>query len=165
MLDAERFYALVRENGGFEVTLGYRGDVDCIIGGTGNKIWYCIKKGSSLDWYLGTRTGDERTDTRFTLKRKVLSSVPAPAGKTEALILGVLSTGQKEIEESGHKPVKTALYDHPCSHYSFRWGERAYKVSDEYGITVEYSDIKNEAAGFRLRNIETGAKVRPPRES
>lgn len=80
------------------------------------------------------------------------------------LILAELSTGQAEIKESGRKPIKVEIYDHPCSHYSFAFGERAYKISDEYGITVEYSNLKDKPTGFRLRDIKTGEDVKTPAE-
>ena len=164
MMKETDFLTLIEENHGIQVTLGFRDDVDHFIGGTGGKFWYFVKKKSTEDYYVCTRDGDSTTDVHFTRKKKVLSSEPAPSGKTMELILSELSAGQEEIESSGRKPMAVKLYEHPCSHYSFAFGERAYKISDEYGITVEYSNLKDEAAGFRLRNIATGDEVIPPKE-
>lgn len=164
MLNAQMFSDLIREQKGFEVTLGFRSNIDHFIGGTGNRVWYFIKNGSKEDYYVCTFNGSDGTDVHYTRKKKILSSEPAPAGKTMELILSELAVGQQEIEESGRKSVSVDLSGHPCSHYSFSFGERAYKISDEYGITVEYSNLKDEAAGFRLRNIQTGSDVKAPKE-
>lgn len=164
MLNEKQFLELIEKNQGFEVTLGFRGDVDHFIGGCGNKVWYFVKKGANEDYYVCTLEGGDRTDVHFTRKKKVLTAEPAKPGKALELILSELATGQKEIEESGRKPASVKVYDHPCSHYSFAFGERAYKVSDEYGITVEYSNINDEPAGFRLRNIVIGKDVKAPAE-
>lgn len=165
MLDEKSFLELIREKHGFEVTLGFRDDVDHFIGGTGNKVWYFVKKGPKEDYYVCTAGDGGQEDIHYTRKKKILTSEPAPEGKTMELILSELAKGQKEIEESGRKPVKVTVYEHPCSHYSFSFGERAYKISDEFGITVEYSNISDEPAGFRLRNIETGKAVEAPSEN
>lgn len=164
MLNENTFLDLIKKTQGFEVILGFRNNVDHFIGGSGNKIWYFVQKGSNEDYYVCTVNGGKKTDVHFTRKRKVLKSEAAAAGKTAELILSELAAGQKEIEESGRKAVAVEVSGHPCSHYSFAFGERAYKVSDEYGITVEYSDLKDEEAGFRLRNIFTGADVKAPAE-
>lgn len=158
------FLKLIEENHGFQVTLGFRDDVDHFIGGIAGKLWYFVKKKSIEDYYVCTQNGDGMTDVHFMRKKKVLSSEPAPSGKTMELILSELSVGQEEIERSGRKPMATKVYEHPCSHYSFAFGERAYKISDEYGITVEYSNLKDEPAGFRLRDISIGDEVVPPEE-
>lgn len=165
MVDENRFLKLIEDNGGFEVTLGFRRDVDHFIGGTGNKLWYLVHKGSNEDYYLCTLNGSEKKDVHYTLKKQSLSCKPAPSGKTLDLILSEIAIGQKEIEESGRKPLNTELRGHRCSHYSFAFGERAYKIADEFGVTVEYSNLADEEAGFRLRDIRTGAEVTAPPES
>lgn len=80
------------------------------------------------------------------------------------LILSEIAIGQKEIEESGRKPTCAEVRGHACSHYSFAFGERAYKISDEFGVTIEYSNLKDEESGFRLRTIYTGADIIVPEE-
>ena len=164
MMKETDFLKLIEETHGIQVTLGFRDDVDHFIGGKGNKLWYFVKKKSTEDYYVCTRSGGSTTDVHFTRKRKILSSEPAPSGKTMELILSELAVGQEEIELSGRKPTAVKVYEHPCSHYSFSFGERAYKISDEYGFTVEYFNLNDEPAGFRLRDISTGGKVMPPKE-
>lgn len=165
MLKEQDFLKLSENNGGFEVTLGFRDDADHFLGGTGDKIWYFVKKRSAEDYYVCTLQKDgSRVDVHYTRKKKILSAEPASSGKTLELILAELSAGQEEVDRGGRKPVQVSLYEHPCSHYSFAFGERACKISDEYGVTVEYSNLKDETAGFRLRDLRTGPDVIPPEE-
>lgn len=164
-LTEERFLDLVRSCGGIEVTHGFRDDVDHFIGGTGSKLWYFVQKGTKADYYICTLKDGSRSDVHFTRKSRKLSASPAPEGKTLELILSELTAGQEEIEKDGRKPVKIELCGHPCSHYAFAFGERAFRILDEFGITAEYSDIMNEPAGFRLRNIVCGEAVKAPAET
>ena len=53
-MDIDSFMRLVKENNGFELTIGFRNDVDHSIGGTGNKYWYYIDNGKSAEYYIGT---------------------------------------------------------------------------------------------------------------
>lgn len=165
MFNADAFYKLVKDNGGFEIALGFRGDVDHFIGGTGNKIWYFVQKRSGEDFYVCTEENGRFTDVHFVRKKKVLKSAPAEEGRTMELILSELAAGQEEIEKDGRKPAATEYCGHPCSHYSFAFGERAYKILDEYGVTAEYSNLNDEEAGFRIRNVHVGEDVKAPKEN
>lgn len=164
MFDASRFFDIIRENNGFEVTLGFRDDVDHFIGGTGNKIWYFIRSGKTEDYFICTVEGSVYSDVHYTRKGKKLKAETADPGKTLDMILAELTTGQTEIEEKSRNAVNVDICGHACSHYSFSFGERAYRISDEYGMTVEYSNINDEKSGFRLRNITTGPEVHIPSE-
>lgn len=164
MIDENSFLKLIKEKNGFEVSLGFRKDVDHFIGGKDNKIWYFIQKGTNEDYYICTLNGTEKKDVHYTRKKEVLSCEAAPSGKTMEKILSEIAIGQKEIEESGRKPASVEVGGHRCSHYSFAFGERAYKIADEFGITIEYSNLNDEEGGFRLRNIFTGADVTVPAE-
>ena len=162
-MTTEEFLKLVEDCKGFEVTLGFRDDEDHFIGGKENTVWYFVKKKSSEDYYVADYdTEGKSKDTHYTKKKKVLSKEKAEEGSTMERILGELAIGHEEIAKSKGKPIKKEIYEHPCSHYSFGFGERAYVISDEYGITVEYSNIKDVEKGFRLRDIETGKKVSAP---
>lgn len=165
MLNEKDFLKLVADNNGFEVTLGFRDDIDHFLGGTGNKLWYFVKNKSAEDYYVCTLQEDgSRVDVHYKCKKEILSAEPATSGITLELIVAELSVEQDEVDSSKRKPTKVSLYEHPCSHYSFAFGERACKISDEYGVTVEYSNLNDEAAGFRLRDLRIGPDVIPPRE-
>lgn len=162
MLTEKTFAELIEKTGGFEAVLGFRDNVDHMIGGSGGKIWYFVQKGAKEEFYVREPDG---TETRFTRTKKALKSAPAPAGKTMSLVLAELAAGQREIETSGRKPVKVEFCGLGCSHYVFAFGERAYKVADEYGITVERSELNDPDAGFRLRTVVLGKDVIAPPES
>ena len=48
---------------------------------------------------------------------------------------------------------------HPHFHYVYGFGDKALDVSEQYGVTIAYSDIKDVAAGFHLRYLWTGDDV------
>lgn len=164
MLNEEKFLKIISDNIGFQVTLGFRDDVDHFLGGRGSKVWYYIQKKKTADYYVGTLTGGVWEDVHYVLKKKILTSEPAPSGTAIGLILSELSIGQEEIEKDGRKPIAVKVYELPCSHYSFAFGERAYQISDDYGITVSYSNLKDEEAGFRLRTLIVGEDIKIPEE-
>ena len=51
---------------------------------------------------------------------------------------------------------------HPHFHYTYGFGDRALDVSEAYGVTIRYSDLKDAAAGFHERDVLTGAEAEPP---
>ena len=48
---------------------------------------------------------------------------------------------------------------HPHFHYTYGFGEKGLDVSEQYGVTIGYSDIHDVPAGFHLRDLRTGADV------
>ena len=55
------------------------------------------------------------------------------------------------------------LHDaHPHYHYTYGIGDKALDVSEKYGVSIGYSDIKDVEAGFRLRYLYTGEEVEKP---
>lgn len=155
------FLDLIRKNNGFEYVIGFRNDVDHILGGTGNTVWYCICKGRTMECWIGDCRNGIWTD-RHLVKKKGTAEEPAESGTAMAMILDRAYFKQAEIAETGRKPVKTELSGHPCSHYVYSFGARAYEILDDFGITVSYSNVDDEPAGYRLRNILTGSDVRLP---
>lgn len=155
------FLELIEKHGGFEYTIGFRDNEDHWIGGTGNTVWYLISKGRSQECWIGERSGETWTD-RHLVKKKTLTEKPAEPGTTMEMILARAYFKHAEIAASGRKPVPTEFYGHPCSHYVFSFGARAYDISDEFGITMSYSNIDEVTAGYRLRDVGTGAGVTVP---
>lgn len=156
------FLDLVKKYDGFEFVLGFRGDEDHWLGGKDNTVWYHIGKENDVECWMGKLQDGKWTDKHFVIKGKDFKEEGFESGKTMEMILERAYFKQKEIAESGYKPTTVSVYEHPCSHYSFSFGAKAYKISDEYGVTVEYSNIDDEAAGYRLRAIDTGANVKVP---
>ena len=51
---------------------------------------------------------------------------------------------------------------HPHWHYVYGIGDRALDVSEAYGVSIAYSDLKDPQAGFHLRFLYTGEDVEIP---
>ncbi|MBO2516629.1 MAG: hypothetical protein CW338_05020, partial [Clostridiales bacterium] len=120
------------------------------------KVTKITPEGVTGEWKDGAWTD------RHILKKKTLKEESAAPGKTIGMILSRAYFGQEEITSSGRRPAAVRLCDRPCSHYAFSFGARAYDISDEFGVTFSYSDIDDERAGWRLRNVFTGSQVEPP---
>lgn len=156
------FLELVKKYSGFEYTIGFRDNEDHFIGGCGNKVWYCVIKGRTTECWMGELEGETWTD-RHIVKKKELVEEEAEPGTAMAMILDRAYFKQAEIEAAGRKPVTVKIYDNECNHYAFSFGARAYDIANGYGITVSYSNIDDEKAGWRLRDITTGKTVKPPK--
>lgn len=154
------FINLVNANGGFEAVLGFQGFVDHALGGTGSTIWYCISSDSRTECCMATFSGGVWTDEIITKENGGVSKAPCESGKTLALIAQRLYTGRNDI--AGKTPVAVENAGFRCSRYNFSFGAKAYDISDDYGITVRFSDTDNAIAGYSLRNINAGANVKPP---
>ncbi|MCR5263407.1 MAG: hypothetical protein K6D94_06000 [Clostridiales bacterium] len=154
----ERFVRLVEENGGFEFYQAYANDVDHVLGGKGNVFWYTVmKKGRVTESWAGKLSGGVWEDT-YTKGAKTKSM---PSGTTIALIeeKAYLMQDEKWVKDRKPKPVEDA---HPRFHYVYGFGDRAVDVSQEYGVTIAFSDIRDPAAGFHLRYLYTGNDVELP---
>ena len=51
---------------------------------------------------------------------------------------------------------------HPHYHYVYGFGDKALDVSEAYGVSIAYSDLKDLEAGFHLRSLCTGEEVELP---
>lgn len=161
---------LINDNNGFEVTLGFINDVDHFAGGIKggdngvvNTVWYYIDKGAKTEFYLGRLLDDGSwEDTHFKKKGKEFIPSKTGSGTTINMIAERFFFGQDYIANDGRKPVQVENYGMTVDHYTYKFGELAYDISSEYGITVSHSDINDLSAGFRPRRINTGSLVIPP---
>ena len=162
MINEEGFLQLINDNNGFEYTLGFRGDEDHIIGGTGNAVWYVVMKGRKTVCRLAEKKDGAWSDVCVT-KAKTVKRESAPAGKTIAMILDRVNRGQQEILSSGRGGTPAQVGGYSVTHYSFAFGERAYDILDGFGVTAALSDLAHEEEGFRVRYVSTGEAVTLPR--
>lgn len=51
---------------------------------------------------------------------------------------------------------------HPHYHYVYGMGDKALDISEAYGVSIAYSDLKDPSAGFHLRDLSTGKEVKSP---
>ena len=157
-----RFMELVEKENGFEFYQAFRDEVDWIIGGKGDTFWFTVMKDQSVkETYVGTLKDGVWTDRLIKGKGKRRTEKEMPAGSTI-----------KRIEERAYfmqddpwvKDRKPRLIEdaHPHYHYVYGMGDKALDVSEAYGVSIAYSDIKDLSAGYHLRCLYTGEEVEKP---
>ena len=161
-LQAGRFVKLAEEYGGFELVQAYRDEEDRFIGGKNGKYWYIIQKdGRTADQYIGTLKDGEWKDVRIKGRGKSRKVTDMPAGTTIGLIEENAYMHQSDEWVQGRK-AKLVEDSHPHLHYVYGFGDKALDVSEKYGVTIGWSDIKDVPAGFRLRDLSVGEDVELP---
>ena len=136
-----RFLELVEKEKGFEFYQAFRDEVDWVIGGKGDTYWFTVMQDQSVkETYIGTLKDGVWADCK------------------------VKGKGKRKNAEwvKGRKPrlIEDA---HPHYHYVYGFGDKALDVSEAYGVSIAYSDIKDPAAGFHLRYLYTGKEVEAPK--
>ena len=164
-MDIESFMKLVEENNGFEMVIGFRDDIDHLIGGTGNKYWYYIDNdGKSSSYYIGTYEDGKWSDKFYKTKHdKIQSSESVESGTTINKIIERAYYYQDKI--GNKKPQRVEKEEDTYLHYVYGFGDKAWEVSEKYGVTTFFSNINNEEEGYHLRDILTGKDVEKPNES
>ena len=158
-MSEERFLKLVEENNGFEFYQAYANDVDHVIGGKGNTFWYIImKKQKVVETYIGKYNNGTWEDSYI---KGNGSPVSKSSGTAIKLITenAYLSQDEEWVKRRTPNPTEDS---HPHYHYVYGFGDKAVDVSVQYGVTIGYSNIKDVAAGFHLRDICTGDDVELP---
>ena len=161
-MESYRFMELVEKEKGFEFYQAFRDEVDWVIGGKGNKFWFAIIKDQSVkETYIGTFDDGIWVDCRIKGKGKKKTVKEMPAGSTI-----------KRIEERAYymqdaewvKNRKPRLVEDAKPHYHdvYGIGDKALDISEAYGVSIAYSDLKNPSAGFHLRFLYTGKEVKSP---
>lgn len=153
------FLRLIDENVGFEFVLGFIDYEDHYIGGNSKRIWYYTKKGRKQELWMAYRDGS--SDSHYKISGKNVTETILPPGTTLQKIIERAYWGQDVIESSSRKPEMREECGFAVHHYSFSFGETAYQISDDYNITVGYSDINDITVGYRLRDIFTSKDVEP----
>lgn len=157
-----RFVELAEKENGFEFCQAFRDEVDWLIGGKGDTYWFAVLKDQSVaETYIGTLKDGVWTDRRVKGKGKKKSEKDMPAGSTIKRIEERAYFMQDEDWVKNRKPrlVEDA---HPHFHYVYGIGDKALDVSEAYGVSIGYSDIKDLPSGFHLRYLYTGEDVDIP---
>ena len=55
--------------------------------------------------------------------------------------------------------ISPPLFRPYAYHYVYGFGDKALDVSEAYGVSIGYSDLKDPEAGFHLRYLYTGEDV------
>ena len=84
-----------------------------------------------------------------------------PSGSTIKLIAEKAYFMQEEkwVKDRKGKLIEDS---HPHYHYVYGFGDKGLDVSEQYGVTIAYSDINDTSAGFHLRYVYTGDDVELP---
>ena len=157
-----RFVELVNQYDGFEYTQAYRDEEDRFIGGKGNCFWYSIAKdGKIKEEYIGILENGEWKDVYVKGRGKRRKIKEMPGGTTIELIEREAYIYQGEEWVQGRKPRRIED-NHPHFHYVYGIGDKGLDVSEQYGVTIAYSDVSKVELGFHLRFLYTGEDVDIP---
>lgn len=157
-----RFLELVEKEKGFEFYQAFREEVDWIIGGKDNTFWFAILKDQSVkETYVGKLEKGVWTDQLIKGKGKKRNVKEMPASST---IKRIEDRAYFMQEEGWVKDRKPRLIEdsHPHYHYVYGMGDKALDVSEAYGVSIAYSDLKDPSAGYHLRYLYTGEEVEIP---
>ena len=162
-MNAESFMNLVKEYDGFEFVIGFKNFIDHRIGGQGNKYWYYIDyNGKKSEYYVGTYENGSWTDKFYTKKGSKFESKTVNSETTINMIVERAYFYQDKT--LGRKPQEVEKHGFVCNHYMFGFGDKAVEIEKEYGITVEFNDIKDNDSAYSLREILLGKDVEKPEE-
>ena len=158
----ERFLDLITKTNGFDIVLSFIDFEDHRIGGIGNKVWYYVIKKQSKELWIGELNDNKWSDKHF-VKMKDLVEESAESGTTISKVVQRLYFKQDEIEAMGRKPASIEKHGQKCNHYVFSFGERAYDILDEYGVTCSYSNVNDISVGHDFRDVFIGEEVELPK--
>ena len=161
-MESYRFMELVEKEKGFEFYQAFRDEVDWIIGGKDGTYWFSVLKDQSVkEIYIGTLKDGAWADCKVKGKGKKRTVTEMPAGSTIKRIEERAFFMQDAEWVKGRKP-RPVQDAHPHYHYVYGIGDKALDVSEAYGVSIAYSDLKDLPAGFRLRYLYTGEEVDIP---
>ena len=156
-----RFLELVEKEKGFEFYQAFRDEVDWIIGGKDDTVWFIeMVEQSVKKTFIGTLKDGEWTDRQITGKKKKKVKEMKP-GST---IKRIEERAYYMQEEEWVKDRKGRLIEdvHPHYHYVYGIGDKALDVSEAYGVSIGYNDISDNSLGYHLRFLYTGEAVEKP---
>ena len=163
-MSEEKFVRLVNENQGFELVQAYKDDVDLFLGGKDGTFWYVVtKKGKTKESYIAAYAGGAWKDQMIKGNGPAKSVKDIAGGTTIRKIAEKAYLAQDE-EWVQRRLGKARVIEehHPHYHYVYGFGDKAVDVSAQYGVTIGYSDLKDEAAGLHLRSLAVGEDVEMP---
>ena len=161
-MSSYRFMQLAAKENGFEFYQAFRDEIDWIIGGKNDTFWFSVMKDQSLkETYIGTCKDGVWSDFLVNGKGKKRTVKEMPP---ESTIKRVEERAFFMQDEEWVKNRKPRLIEdaHPHYHYVYGMGDKALDVSEQYGVSIAYSDLADVPAGFHLRFLYTGDDVKMP---
>ena len=161
-MDTYRFIELVKKEDGFEFYQAFRDETDWVIGGKDDTYWFTILKDQSVrETYVGTFKDGTWTDQMIKGKGKKRSVKEMPSESTIRRIEERAFFMQDADWVKGRKP-RLIEDGHPHYHYVYGFGDKALDISQAYGVSIAYSDLKDPEGAFHLRYLYTGKEVEMP---
>ena len=164
MMESYRFAELAEKEQGFEFCQAFRDEVDWIMGGKDDTYWFVILKDQSVkETYIGTLKDGVWTDRRIKGRGKRKTVKEMPAGSTIERIeeRAYFMQDAEWVRDRDPRLIEDA---HPHYHYTYGIGDKALDVSQAYGVSIAYSDLKDVPAGFHLRFLYTGEEAEAPEQ-
>ena len=161
-MNTYRFLELVERENGFEFYQAFRDEVDWVIGGKGDTYWFAVLEDQTVkETYIGNLKDGEWTDCRIKGKGKKKTIKEMPAGSTIKRI-EERAYFMQDAEWVRDRMARLIEDAHPHYHYVYGIGDKALDVSEVFGVSIGYSDLKDPSVGFRLRYLYTGKDVGIP---
>ncbi|MBQ6356107.1 MAG: hypothetical protein IJI52_03305 [Solobacterium sp.] len=157
-----RFPALVEKEKGFEFYQAFRDDIDWVIGGKDNTYWFVIMRDQSVrETYIGTLKDGVWSDRliKGKEKKKTVKEMPGESTIRRIEERAYFMQDAEWVRDRKPRLVEDA---HPHYHYVYGFGDKALDISEAYGVSIAYADLKDPSAGFRLRYLYTGKDVESP---
>ena len=155
-----RFLELVEREKGFEFYQAFRDEVDWVIGGKGDTVWFTVIKDLSVqEIFIGTLKDGVWTDRRIKGRKKNVTEMPEGSTIKRVEERAYFMQDAEWVKDRKPRLVEDA---HPRYHYVYGMGDKALDVSEAYGVSIAYSDLQDPAAGFHLRYLYTGEEVESP---
>ncbi len=162
-MEKSRFMELAEKENGFEFYQAFRDELDWIIGGKNDTVWFTVMQDQSVkETFIGTLRDGVWTDCRIRGKGKKRTVKEMPSGSTLKRV-EERAFFMQDAEWVASRQPRLVEDTHPHYHYVYGFGDKALDVSAVYGVSIGYSDLKDAEAGFRLRYLYTGKDVESPK--
>ena len=155
----EEFMKLVQQYQGFEIVHAYRDDIDHYLGGKNDHYWYVImKKNKIKEAYAAFYKDGVWKDQYITGEGSKKKVKEAESGIT---IKKIAEEAYKAQDEKWVKDKNGTLIEdeHPRIHYVKGIGDKALDVSKQYGVSIAFNDLDDNAAAFHERYLNVGNEV------
>ena len=161
-MESYRFLELIEKEKGFEFCQAFRDEVDWVIGGKDDTCWFAVLKDQSVkEMYIGTLKDGVWTDRKIKGKGKKKNVTEMSAESTIQRI-EERAYFMQDVDWVRNRKPRLVEDAHPHYHYVYGIGDKALDVSEAYGVSIAYSDLKDLSAGFHLRYLYTGGEVEIP---
>lgn len=156
----EAFISLVEKYDGFEIAYSRTWDREVYAGGKDGAYWLMEKmEDGSIYTHYAEGSGTDFAEYLYYTGDGVTNQIAYDINTLTAITENFVYYGQDVITDNPRVPMDVENEGISCSRYEYNFGEYAYDIAKEYGVTVRYSNINDEDGGFTLEYIHTGSDV------